>query len=439
MSFAFLRIGEPEGEARFRFIDGVRVLCLMWITAFHVIFYCSFFPLPGGLPKTQANALFTAWPSRWVLRGHFALDVLFVVTGFLIGYYVLVDADRGKLSYRAFLVRRLARLVPAYIAVLILYHFTMNFNFETVWTNLLFVNNYVPLIHQTMSWSWSLPVDVHFYFLFPLLLVFVRDRRARLFSALWLVFCALFVVRGIVEATAHVAPPLFANPHGTRGEQELFNHYFDSIYDKTHTRIGAIVCGLMVATLIRYHDAENWLVKYRGVAGAIFVVAAALAIAVLAAPVMYGEAPSFDPAWAAAYLICYNYLFALGIAAAMLVLLSDNPLGRPIRALLSHPWWYVPSELCYGVFLLNPMVVLALYAFIIKSPTIAPGPIALYTVSAILCAFACAYVLYVLIERPFRTVGKRLARRLEPVPRPVLAPVEAMSRSPEPASAFLHD
>jgi peptidoglycan/LPS O-acetylase OafA/YrhL len=435
----FFRIAPPEGEARFRFIDGVRVLCLAWITTFHVIFYASFFPLPGGMAPNQARALFAAWQSRWVLRGHFALDALFVLTGFLIGYYLLADADKGRLSYGLFLLRRLARLVPAYLVVLLIYHFTMNFNIESVWSNLLFVNNYVPLIHQTMSWSWSLPVDVHFYFLFPLLLFLVRDRSRHLFTALWFIFCALVIVRAVIEVSANVSPPLFANPHGTRAEQELFNHYFDTIYDKTHMRIGAIVCGLIVATLVRYYHAEEWLQRHRAVGGAILITAAVVAVGVLAAPVMYGEASSYDPTWSTIYLIAYNYTFATAIAAIVLVLLSDHPAGRPVRAVLSHPVWYVPSELCYGVFLLNPMVVLGLYAYVIRTPVVSPAAFALYAVMALGSTFACAYILYVIVERPCRSAAKNWSRRFDGRGPRTGEPVGPSGVLREPASAFLHD
>jgi peptidoglycan/LPS O-acetylase OafA/YrhL len=430
----FLRIAPPEGEQRFRFIDGVRTLCLSWITTFHVIFYASFF-----VTAAESVRLFTAWQSRWVLRGHFALDALFVLTGFLIGYYLLVDADKGRLSYGLFLLRRAARLVPAYLVILLLYHFTMNFNIETVWANLLFVNNYVPLIHQTMSWSWSLPVDVHFYFLFPILLLFVRNRAQHLLNALWIVFGVLVVVRGFVELSANVSPPLFANPHGSHAEQEVFNHYFDTIYDKTHTRIGAIVCGLMVATLVRYHHAEEWLAKHPVTSSVLFVIAVVLGVGVLAAPVLQGEAASYDPTWAAIYLICYNYAFALAVATVILVLLGQSPLGRPVRAALSHPLWYVPSELCYGVFLLNPMVVLGLYAYVIRKPTISAPAVALYAILAIVCTFACAYVLYIVIERPFRSAGKQLARRLERRATSQRSVSPIVERTTEPASAILHD
>jgi len=290
-----------------------------------------------------------------------------------------------------------------------------------------------------MSWSWSLPVDVHFYFLFPLLLFFVRNRTQHLLNTLCIVFGVLVVVRGFVELSANVSPPLFANPHGSHTEQEVFNHYFDTIYDKTHMRIGAIVCGLMVATLVRYHHAEEWLAKHPIASSVLLVLAVALGIGVLAAPVLQGEATSYDPTWAAIYLICYNYAFALAVATTILVLMGQSPLGRPLRSALSHPLWYVPSELCYGVFLLNPMVVLGLYAYVIRKPTISAPTMALYALMAIVSTFACAYVLYIVIERPFRSAGKHLARRLErrASAKPPATPLG--ERTAEPASAIFHD
>jgi peptidoglycan/LPS O-acetylase OafA/YrhL len=250
------------------------------------------------------------------------------------------------------------------------------------------------------------------------------------------VFLVLVVIRGIVELSANVSPPLFANPHGTFQEQVTFNHYFDTIYDKTHTRIGAIVCGLMVATLVHYHRAEQWLGARPWVAAGLFVAALAVAIAVPAAPVLQGEAASYDPTWSAVYLISYNYAFALAIAVLLLVVLSEAPVGAPVRKLLSHPIWFVPAELCYGVFLLNPIVVLGLYAYVIRKPVVSAPTMILYAAMALVSVFVCAYVLYVLIERPCRSWGKRLARRLAARRPPAAAPLPPAG---EQVSAILHD
>ncbi len=414
MNLQSLRVSPPEGEPRFRFVDAFRTLAIVWILLLHVTFYSSFF-----VPRSDSDAIFGSLAGRWAMRGHFGLDALFVITGFLIGYYVLVDLERGRYTFWPWLFRRMARLVPAYFAVLILYHFTMNFNFNYVWANLLFVNNYLPLMHQTMSWSWSLPVDVAFYLTFPLLLLIVRNRPRDLFNALWLVLGCLVIVRGYVELTGHFSLPLHVDPfHDTAA----FEHYFDGMYDKTQTRIGAIVCGLMVVALLRYHDAEAWLRARPIVASLLAVLAIVVAAVDIAAPVMPGEASAYDPTWAALYLICYNYAFSLAIACLMLVIVAAAPLLRPVRAVLSARIWFVPAELCYGVFLLNPFVVLGLYQYLVHRPQLSLGAFASYAVAALAGSFGLAYVLYICVERPCREHSKRLARRFEQRAAPVVAP-----------------
>ena len=405
MSPAWLRVSQPEGEPRFRFVDALRTVSIVWILLLHVCFYATFF-----MPRPDADAILASWPAHAAMRGHFGLDVLFVITGFLIGYYVLVDADRGRYSFWPWLFRRMMRLVPAYFAVLVLYHFTMNFNFEYAWANVLFVNNYLPLMHQAMSWSWSLPVDVAFYLGFPIVLLCVRDRPRRLYTALWFIFWALLVVRGVVELRGHFTLPL---PFDPAHDTAAFEHYFDGMYDKTHTRIGAIVCGLMVVALLRYHGAEAWVAARPRLASAIAVAAAAAVAAILFAPVMVGEAASYDPTWAAVYLICYNYAFAFAVACLMLLLLAPPPLLRPVARVLSLGFWFVPAELCYGVFLLNPFVVLGLYRYVVHQPVPAAPWFALYACAAIAGSFALAYVLYVTVERPCREWAKVFARRFE--------------------------
>jgi peptidoglycan/LPS O-acetylase OafA/YrhL len=405
VNLSALRISPPEGEPRFRFVDALRTISIVWILLLHVTFYSSFFVTPAS-----SATIFGSLAGRWAMRGHFGLDALFVITGFLIGYYVLVDLDRGRYSFGPWLFRRMARLVPAYFTVLVLYHFTMNFNIAYVWANLLFVNNDIPLMHQAMSWSWSLPVDVAFYLTFPLLLVIVRDRPRHLLNALWLVFGALVFVRGYVELAGHFTLPLHVDPaHDTAA----FERYFNGMYDKTQTRIGAIVCGLMVVALVRYHGAVEWLQKRPLVATLLAVLCAVVIAGVVAAPVFPGEATEYDPTLSALYLICYNYAFSLGIACLMLLLLAAPALLRPLRATRGWRGWFVPAELCYGVFLLNPFVVLGLYQYVVHEPVVAPWAFAFYAVCATAGAFALAYLLYVCVERPCREWSRHVARRFE--------------------------
>lgn len=417
MNFAALKISEPEGEPRYRFLDAVRTLAIVALLLLHVVFYSSFFLTPG-----DAKTVFGSLAGRVAMRGHFALDALFVITGFLIGYYILADLERHRYAVWPWLFRRMARLIPAYFVVLVLYHFTMNFNIQYVWANLLFVNNNVPMMHQVMSWSWSLPVDVAFYLSLPILVLLVRNRSRDLFNALWAVLAALVVVRGIAVLAGHFTLPLAADPFHDAAQ---FEHYFDGVYDKTQNRIGAIVAGLMVVTLLRYHDAEAWLRARPVVASLLAVASVAIAVGVVATPVFPGEASSWDPTWSALYLIAYNTVFSVAVAALMLLIVAGAPLLRPLHAVFTWRGWYVPAELCYGVFLLNPFVVLGIYYYVVHRPQIAWTSFAAYFTATLLGSFALAYVLYVCVERPTREQSKRLAKRFERRPSPVVVAAAA--------------
>jgi peptidoglycan/LPS O-acetylase OafA/YrhL len=412
-----LRISEPEGEPRYRFLDAVRTLAIVALLLLHVVFYSSFF-----LAASDAQTLFGSLAGRVAMRGHFALDALFVITGFLIGYYILIDLERHRYAVWPWLFRRMARLVPAYFVVLLLYHFTMNFNIQYVWANLLFVNNNLPMMHQVMSWSWSLPVDAAFYLTLPILLVLVRNRSRDLLNALWIVLGALVVVRGIAVLAGHFGLPLAADPFH---EAAAFERYFDGVYDKTQNRIGAIVAGLIVVTMLRYHDAEAWLRARPLVASLLAVASLVVAIAVVATPVFAGEAPSYDPMWSALYLILYNTVFSLAVATLMLLVVAGAPVLRPVHAFFAWRGWFVPAELCYGVFLLNPFVVLGIFFYVVHRPQVSLGAFLLYFVATLIGSFALAYVLYICVERPTREQSKRLARRFERRAPAVVAPTPA--------------
>lgn len=156
-------------------IDGLRAVAVMVVVAFHA------FPerLPGGFV---------------------GVDVFFVISGFLISSIIMQSIDRGVFSYRDFYARRIRRIVPALVAVLLatlalgwlllqpnqnvplskeviagalfFYNFLLLENvgyFEVVGTQM-------PILHL-----WSLCVEEQFYIFWPVITGLIwRLRRGRL-------------------------------------------------------------------------------------------------------------------------------------------------------------------------------------------------------------------------------------------------------------------
>ncbi|MDP9529928.1 acyltransferase family protein [Pseudomonas protegens] len=75
-------------------IDGLRVVAVLSVVAFH------------------------AFPA-WMKGGFIGVDVFFVISGFLISTIIFNNLDRGTFSFSEFYARRIKRIFPALLLVLI--------------------------------------------------------------------------------------------------------------------------------------------------------------------------------------------------------------------------------------------------------------------------------------------------------------------------------
>jgi peptidoglycan/LPS O-acetylase OafA/YrhL len=153
-------------EARYQqHIDGLRAIAILWVVAYH------YFP-----------SVFTG--------GFIGVDVFFVISGYLISVIIWREIDQGKFSFVNFYVRRIRRIFPALLTVLVsslILGFHLLHDSELMqlakhtFAASLFLNNwalsiengyfdmgseYKPLLHL-----WSLSIEEQFYLLWPLVLV----------------------------------------------------------------------------------------------------------------------------------------------------------------------------------------------------------------------------------------------------------------------------
>ncbi len=163
---------------------------------------------------------------RFTLGGFTGVDIFFVISGYLITSIVLADLRTGRFTMREFYVRRIRRIFPALVAVLLgtaaaalvfcLPSELIDFSKSLIAVSLSSSNLYFgthstyfepmsflrPLLH-----TWSLGVEEQFYlFLPPLLLLFwTRARR-------WLplLLAVLAVASFAASAVQSVTAPAFA-------------------------------------------------------------------------------------------------------------------------------------------------------------------------------------------------------------------------------------
>ncbi len=148
-------------------IDGLRAIAVLAIVLFHAEL--------GGLNG-----------------GFVGVDVFFVISGFLIGSIVVREVSAGTFSFAAFFERRIRRLVPA-LVVMLLATFTLgliysmpselkNLSRAILSTVLLSSNLYfwrtsgyfdAPQHEQPLLHMWSLAIEEQFYLFAPATLVFL--------------------------------------------------------------------------------------------------------------------------------------------------------------------------------------------------------------------------------------------------------------------------
>ena len=185
-------------------IDGLRAVAVLAVVAFH------------------------AFPN-WVRGGFIGVDVFFVISGYLISTIIFENLDKGTFSFAEFYARRIKRIFPALLLVLIACFafgwfalladeykqlgkhiaagagFISNF---TLWNEAGYFDNSAdtkPLLHL-----WSLGIEEQFYIVWPLLLWFAWKRKFNLLTITIVVAIASFVLN--IKGIKHDMVATFYSP-----------------------------------------------------------------------------------------------------------------------------------------------------------------------------------------------------------------------------------
>ncbi len=181
-----------------------------------------------GLRAIAVSAVigFHAFPA-WIRGGFVGVDVFFVISGYLISTILLTGMERGSFRFSQFYMRRIRRIFPALIVVLLacmaagwLVLFSSEYKAlgKHVAGSAAFVSNFLlwneagyfdkaaetkPLLH-----IWSLGIEEQFYIVWPLLLYSVWKRKVATLAllVLLLTFSFTFNVMSSDQAADFYSP-----------------------------------------------------------------------------------------------------------------------------------------------------------------------------------------------------------------------------------------
>ena len=139
----------------------------------------------------------------WVVLGSLGVHIFFVISGFLITTLLLQEeAAHGNISLPRFWVRRALRILPAYLAyvlVAILISVTSGtfvLSRASVIEALTFTTGCAQIENWELGHLWSLAVEMQFYLFWPLYLVFYAGKHR--WALVLLLICSAPIARGLI-------------------------------------------------------------------------------------------------------------------------------------------------------------------------------------------------------------------------------------------------
>ena len=200
-------------------LDGFRAVAITMVVVSHLA------------PTTNSPIPARYW--HITSLGWLGVPLFFVISGFVITTLLLRERDRtGRVSYAAFMSRRVLRIVPAYVVLLI----TLALAQQVGWVYIRAWDWFLAATYTTSMWgpssweighTWSLSVEEHFYLAWPLLMITFRSP--------WRIVLGCALISPFVRLVA------FYTFHGSTSELDFL----------TVTRVDGIAWGCCLAFATR--------------------------------------------------------------------------------------------------------------------------------------------------------------------------------------------
>lgn len=361
---AVARAAPPRWLSRGRVpcLDGLRAVAILLVLLAHA-------------GKTQGFP-FSAQVHKAMEQGGIGVDVFFVVSGFLITLLLLREQQKaGRISAYRFYQRRCLRILPAYVAYLVVLtgmacFALVNLRGSDWWGALTYTVNWRVDPHWEVGHIWSLSLEEHFYLLWPLLFL-LGGRWAWRFA--WACIVLMPLTRLLMWAWWTDAAP---------------------VETSTLTRLDTIAVGCVLAFLVgqpRWRGLAAWTARSATWLGPATVLVLITSMV-------------FSWQW---YRFRLLFGFSLNAAAigVLIWLCITRPPGLLRRVLDSRPFVMV-GTLSYSIYLWQQLFL----------DPYSAGWVCRWPVNLVF-AFLAAAASYLLIEAPFLRLKDRLPAA-GPSPRP---------------------
>ena len=360
-------------EGQIPALHGLRAIAILMVILQHSF---TDFSVYGGIERESVPG-FSFLRGMWV-----GVDLFFVLSGFLIGGVLVREFAGKQVCLFQFWWRRILRIWPAYFFVLFCMLVLLRLRPPegySEWPEILFFSNYID--SGILSGSWSIATEEQFYVFAPLVLLLLARVTGSL-RAPRLLIAGLFFLSPIVRYGVWIKLGRF-----TWEDKALL---IPNIHLPFHTHADALLVGFFLATLSRQKTGP----------------CQRFGLLLLFSALCTFFLRRLNP-------VCFTYSTLALFFGAILwfaVTLPDNWPKRILSAKILYPI----ARLSFGMYLCHRLVSPNMAALVYGlHPTKYPLlSLVLTFLLTSLATFAAAFLLYLLVERPFLNL-RRSRGRLE--------------------------
>lgn len=239
---------ETKVHEKFYGLDHLRAFAIILVFFFH------YYIISDGEPE---------WLPKVASFGWTGVDLFFVLSGFLISSQLFLQIKNGQLiSFKIFFLKRLFRIVPAFLVTVAIYfcvpYFREKEALPPIWKFLTFTQNFNLNLkdYGAFSHCWSLCVEEHFYLFFPIILIFLQT--SKLFSKSFWLLIGLFLLGFAIRLYS------FDYLYLPKSEAaSSWMYWYKYIYYPTYNRLDGLLVGVSIAAIYQFlPNLWNKLSKY---------------------------------------------------------------------------------------------------------------------------------------------------------------------------------
>lgn len=420
-------VKNTQFETDLRFIDGIRVLSILWVIHGHQYLWTLF--LPGANAPVLIRQ-FRNLDFLLTMNAFFSVDSFFMIAGFLVSLFLWPKLKSTKslsvTNIFQIFIGRYIRLTPTYIMIIMfqgyLAYYTVSGpvsfkllkNFDRCktqwWENILYLNNFKDASETCTSWGWYLSNDFQFFIL-SVSLLWIMSRRKVIGHLGFITLFTASTITCAVLAYKYNLQSLFLHPYLRFYEGDFSANIQTAldttkyIYYKPWARIQAYLVGIYAGLYqTRYPNTLKKLESWKIILLLLF----SFCLMTVALFGVYDEGlgKNITKTWHVTYISFSRTVWAMGLAIFLLVGIAGR--AGDLGNFLSHGFWKPLAKLGLLTYLIHPMVLDVLLTSMEQPSLYSHTIFFAYYTGAVFFTFLFASAAYVFIELPVRNLSKML-------------------------------